>query len=261
MKIMICGKGGCGKSTVTALLAKALKKHGKKVLVIDADESNLCLHRLLGAAQPEVMMDAMGGRQGTRERLKQAADHTHDDDLFKDEMQLEDLPDECISESDGIKLLVIGKITSFGEGCACMIGGISKAVLSRLKERKDEIVLIDAEAGLEHFGRRVDSTCDLILCIVDPSFESIHMADRTVKLAEEAGVKAYFVLNKVEKELGEAVAEGFDPERIIASLPNDRELFIQSLKGEPLESTLAGLEEVVSFIENFRKPLTLNVRM
>jgi len=112
--------------------------------------SNLCLHRFLGAAQPEIMMDAMGGREGTRERLQQAADRPHDDDLFKDEMRVEDLHVECIAQSGGIKLLVVGKITSFGEGCACMIGGISKAVLSRLREGKDEIVLIDAEAGLEH---------------------------------------------------------------------------------------------------------------
>ena len=261
MKIMICGKGGCGKSTVTALLAKTLERQGKNVLVVDADESNLCLHRLLGIAQPEIMMDAMGGRQGTRERLKQAADHTHEDELFKDEILIDDLPEQCITEAGGIKLLVIGKITSFGEGCACMIGGISKAVLSRLKERKDEIVLIDAEAGLEHFGRRVDSTCDLILCIVDPSFESIHMAQRTTNLADEAGVQAHFVLNKVEKELVETVAAEFDQGKIIASLPMNRELFMKSLKGEALDSPLPELEAVCSFIDNFRKPLTLNVKM
>ncbi len=64
MKLMICGKGGCGKSTITILLARALAETGKKVLVVDADESNLCLHRLLGAHQPEIMMDAMGGTTG-----------------------------------------------------------------------------------------------------------------------------------------------------------------------------------------------------
>ncbi len=58
---MICGKGGCGKSTLTVLLARALAGTGEKVLVADADESNLCLHRFLGARQPEIMMDAMGG--------------------------------------------------------------------------------------------------------------------------------------------------------------------------------------------------------
>jgi CO dehydrogenase maturation factor len=176
-------------------------------------------------------------------------------------MLTDDLPDTCITEKNGIKLLVIGKISSFGEGCACMIGGISKAVLSRLKEKKNEIVLIDAEAGLEHFGRRVDSTCDLILGIVDPCFESIHMAQRTVQLADEAGVQAYFVINKVEKELSEAVAAELVQEKVIASLPLDRKLFIQNLKGEPLDSSLPALEVVCSFIENFRKPLTLNVRM
>ena len=64
MKIMICGKGGSGKSTITVLLAKALNKNGKKVVVVDTDESNLCLNRLLGVPAPEVLMDLMGGRKG-----------------------------------------------------------------------------------------------------------------------------------------------------------------------------------------------------
>jgi CO dehydrogenase maturation factor len=261
MKVMISGKGGCGKSTITTLLARALTRKGKKVLVVDADESNLCLHRLLGAEQPEIMMDAMGGRQGSRERLKQAANHHHQDEFFKESMTIGDLPGNCLTEVDGIKLLVVGKIKSFGEGCACMIGGISRAVLSRLHEEKDEIVLIDAEAGLEHFGRRIDGSCDLILAIIDPSYESIQMADRTRKIAEAAGVQAYFILNKVDDLSRQAMVDNLDGKRIIASLPKSDDLFLQNLKGEPLQGDYAPITDVCNFVIAYRQPVKLTLSL
>jgi len=261
MKIMICGKGGCGKSTLTILLARALTGTGRKVLVVDADESNLCLHRLLGAHQPEIMMDAMGGRKGTREKLKQAADHQHEDDFFKKVMTFDNLPIECQAEANGIKLLVVGKIKEFGEGCACMIGGISRTVLSRLQEKDNEIVLIDAEAGLEHFGRQVDKSCDLVICIVDPNYESIQMAGRARQIAEGAGIQTYYILNKVDDDVREAMTEGLDPQRIIAAIPRNNEIFLQNLKGQPLTASMPQIEAACNFINSYRKPLSLNMKL
>jgi CO dehydrogenase maturation factor len=261
MKFMICGKGGCGKSTITILLARALAGTGKKVLVVDADESNLCLHRLLGAHQPEIMMDAMGGRTGTREKLKQASDHQHEDYFFKQVMTFDNLPAECLAEVDGIKLLVVGKIKEFGEGCACMIGGISRAVLSRLQEKDNEIVLVDAEAGLEHFGRQIDKNCDMVICIVDPNYESIQMAGRARQIAGGAGVQTCFILNKVDDDVREVMAEGLDPKRIIAEIPNSSEIFLQNLKGQPLTAVMPQIEAACNFINNYRKPLSLTMKL
>ncbi len=261
MKCMICGKGGSGKSTITVLLARALMATGKKVLVVDSDESNLCLPLLLGMNQPTVMMDAMGGRPGTKEKLRQAADHHHEDDFFKPAMTFDDLPADCVSEADGIRLLVIGKIRGFGEGCACMIGGVAKAVLARLHEQEDEFVLVDAEAGLEHFGRQVDKNCDLVVCVVDPSFESVQMADRARKIAGSAGVETFFILNKVDDEIRETMTRSIDTARIIASIPRSGDIFAQGLNGLPLNVALPEIDAARAFISSYHKPLSLNMKI
>ncbi len=142
-----------------------------------------------------------------------------------------------------------------------MIGGISKAVLSRLHEAKDEIVLIDAEAGLEHFGRQVDRACDMALCVIDPSYESIQMAGRARQIAEGAGVQTYFILNKVDDDVREVMAEGLNPERIIGAIPRSDTLFIQSLKGQPLSVDMAQVDKACTFLLNYKKPLTLGMKL
>lgn len=254
MKVMLCGKGGSGKSTITALLARALKNAGKSVLVVDADESNLCLHRLLGAQMPEVLLETMGGRKGAKEKLQPSFPHHADPPFFKDPLTLADLPASCLAEVDGIKLLVIGKIREFGEGCACMLGSISRAVLSRLRESEGAIVLIDAEAGLEHFGRRVDASCDIVLAVVDPSFESIAMAERIRQLAEAAGIEAYFVLNRVDEALRTEMLPRLDAARVIAAVPRSASIFQDSLHGRPLRQGLEEMGAVCRFLEAYSSP-------
>ena len=118
-----------------------------------------------------------------------------------------------------------------------------------------------AEAGLEHFGRQVDKSCDLVICIVDPSYESIRMADRTRQIAEGAGVQTYFMLNKVDDDIREAMTDGLDQKRIIASIPSDKEIFVQSLKGQPLTAGIPQIEAACEFISGYRKPLSLNVKL
>jgi CO dehydrogenase maturation factor len=230
-------------------------------LVIDADESNLCLHRLLGARLPEVLMDAMGGRKGVKEQLNPTFPGRLDDVLLKASLTFADLPPACLADADGVKLLIVGKIAEYGEGCACMIGSISKAILTRLRESAEEIVLIDAEAGLEHFGRRIDAGCDLVLNIIDPSYESVTMADRIRHLADGAGVQAYCILNKVDETLREALVTRLDPERLVAVIPRDDQLFLNGLRGEPLSAEIAEIDEVCRFIESYRKPVSLTLSM
>ena len=251
MKVMICGKGGSGKSTVTVLLARALRAAGKSVLVVDADESNLCLHRLLGASLPAAVMESMGGRQGAKQQLQPSL--PPQEALLADPLTIASLPSACLAEADGVKLLVVGKIQAYGEGCACMVGSISKNILSRLREGEREVVLVDAEAGLEHFGRRIDAFCDLVLAVVDPSYESLAMAGRIADLAREAGLETFTVLNKVEAELEATMREALAGQRIVATITRSQAMFVDSLHGRRLsgEADLAGL---CRLLEHYRRP-------
>ena len=259
MKIVICGKGGSGKSTLTTLLARALHDNGKTVLVVDADESNLCLHRLLGAHLPNILMDAMGGRKGVKEQLNPPQPAGPEEVLLKDTMTLADIPPACLADADGVKLLVVGKIRTFGEGCACMIGNISKAILTRLRETGDEVVLIDAEAGLEHFGRRVDAGCNLILCVVDPTFESFTLAESVQRMAAAAGMQVVYVLNKVDETVRPAMIQRLDSRQVIAAIPNDKLLFTQSLNGDPLAADIPEIQKICRFLDTFEKPASFVV--
>ena len=259
MKILICGKGGSGKSTITTLLARALNEAGKTVLVVDADESNLCLHRLLGARLPQILMDAMGGRKGVKEQLAPSLPACKEAALLKDPMSLADIPLDCLADAGGVKLLVVGKIRSFGEGCACMIGNISKTILNRLQEKENEIVLIDAEAGLEHFGRRVNAGCDLILCVVDPTFESTALADAVRQMADSAGIQVAYILNKVDDAVRDVMVAKLDSKPVLAAIPKNERLFMQSLNGEALTTEIEEVQAIRQFIDAFKKPVSLAV--
>lgn len=256
MKVMVCGKGGSGKSTVTVLLARALRAMRKTVLVVDADESNLCLHRLLGAPLPEVVMEAMGGRSGVRQQLQPT--FSAEEALLAESLTIDSLPASCLAEVDGIKLLVVGKIRAYGEGCACLVGSISKTILSRLRETDDEIILLDAEAGLEHFGRRIDALCDLVLAVIDPSYESIAMADRITHLAAEAGLETFYVLNKVEPALRDAMSATLEAERIVATVPRSEGIFADSLHGRKIGGGQDALGELCRLLHGYKraKPAT-----
>lgn len=252
MKVMLCGKGGSGKSTVTVLLARALRNFGKNVLVVDADESNLCLHRLLGAPLPEVVLEAMGGRQGAKRQLQPT--FPGDEALLADPLTIASLPASCLAEADGVKLLVVGKIRAYGEGCACMVGSLSKNILSRLREEDHEVVLVDAEAGLEHFGRRIDAFCDLVLAVVDPSYESIAMAGRIAALAAEAGLETFYLLNKVEPAYEASLRAALDEQRVIAKIPRSQAMFQDSLHGRRLGDDGVDLSALCGFLDRYRRP-------
>ena len=251
MKISICGKGGSGKSVLTVLMARVLASRGYQVIVLDTDESNLGLHRMLGSqATSDSIMTALGGKSAFKEKLRSAfskqAEETEIAIFSKSAVGLSDLPLDCIAQIEGIRVLSIGKIERPLEGCACPMGVLARDLVTKFTLADKEILLIDTEAGVEHFGRGVESSVDVILTVVEPSFESILLAEKINNLASELRIKAMTILNKTDAE-SENMLRAQLKERggcVAGSLDYDQEVFHACLSGNPVRSTSA--EERIS---------------
>lgn len=245
-KIAIAGKGGSGKSTVAALLARSLRDRGYRVLVVDSDESNPGLYRTLGFDErPEALLELVGGKKKVFDAFSDSAGPSTSV-LTQEEVRTSDLPPGYILEQDKIKLVSIGKILQSLEGCACPMGALSREFLGRLTLDEDEIAVIDMEAGVEHFGRGVETSVDTVLAVTEPSFDSLELAEKISTLAKEVGMESVWaVLNKVPSE---EVASKLTTELkrrnvpVIGSIAYDPEAFEAGLEGRPVGDGLAKRE-------------------
>jgi CO dehydrogenase maturation factor len=232
-KISVCGKGGSGKSTLVGLLAKAAQDKGLTTLVVDSDESNSGLFRLLGFEKPPIpLMTLVGGKEGIKEKMNQPSL------LSESELTLEQIPYPYVNQKNGLRLLSIGKIHQALEGCACPMGVLSREFLKKLQLGPNEIAIVDMEAGIEHFGRGIDNSIDVVLVVVEPSFESIALAEKIKDLASGIKKKLWAVVNKISSE--NLIAEintklqksGMET---IGAISYDASLFFSGLKGDTLE--------------------------
>ena len=245
MIIMLCGKGGCGKSTVTALLAKELVKQGKRVLVIDSDESNFGLHKQLGAALPPDYYMFWGGKRNVTRTINERGY------LYPHDLTFDTLPRDYVSEANGVKLMCVGKIHDADEGCACPIGVLSKEMLDHLIINEDEVVLVDSEAGVEHFGRGVDDRADIILMVADPSYESVQLSSKIYDMAKSINKKYFIVLNKTDDEKEAMMREAIEHSELIAgAVPQNNDVLMAGLKGEQIPDTDASavMSDILTYI-------------
>ncbi len=194
-KIAICGKGGTGKSTVLALLANALDEEGKAVLVVDTDESNPGLYRMFGFdKKPKPLMALLS-------RFSFDEPKPNTEWLMREEIAIQDIPSEYILDSAGLKFLMVGKIEDPFQGCACTMADVVRDFMGKLVLGENEIVLLDMEAGIESFGRGVERNVDTVLVVVEPSFESLALAEKISYLADGIGVnRVNAILNKVSSD-------------------------------------------------------------
>ena len=245
MKLVVCGKGGSGKSTVAALIARELARRGR-VLVVDTDESNFGLYQHLGFEQPKDFMLYLGGKAKLKEILFRTKGRPEADIL--EEFTLDDLPKGFFVGDEHLKLVAIGKIHEFGEGCACPMNVLAAEFLRKLRLRGHEFVVVDTDAGIEHFGRGVEASCDAVLVVVDPSYESVMLSKKIAGICESVDKEVFFLLNKIDEDSKELL-ELMDGSKVVGVLPFKRELFRACLRGEPLPE----IEEIPSVVDALLK--------
>jgi CO dehydrogenase maturation factor len=253
MKILICGKGGSGKSTTVALIAKNLTTQGYRVLVVDADESNYGLNQQLGLKEPKELMDQIGGKKALMDKMLIARSGGEKTPIFTEDVSIDGIPHDCLSKKDNLYLLQIGKVKHFAEGCACPMGGLSKDFLKHLKLGSKDIALIDTEAGVEHIGRGVAGEVDLVLAVLDPSYESIKLSKKISDMVKESGKPVYFILNKVDDALAKKMATAVGKAKVIATIPFNTAVQETGLSGEPLDIILPCIATITDFVIKSQK--------
>jgi CO dehydrogenase maturation factor len=230
MKISVCGKGGSGKSTVVALLANEARARGYHVLVVDSDESNSGLFRMLGFDHPPVpLMELVGGKTSLKQKMGQPSV------LGEARIAAAQIPEPYLLQRDGLMLVSIGKILQSLEGCACPMGVLSREFLKKLALQEDELAIVDMEAGVEHFGRGVDTSIDSILIVVEPPLESVNMGQKIHDLASGIGIKnVWAIMNKVPSiEMATRLKSELEKRHIevVGGIYYDADIFSSSLDG------------------------------
>lgn len=195
MKLAVSGKGGVGKTSFVATLAHVFSKRGQSVLAIDADpDANLS--SALGFPSANDVIPVCEMKELINERTGSSEENYGK--FFKLNPTVSDLPDKLALEHDGIKLITLGAIKHGGGGCACPENVFLKSLLTHIILRRDEVVLVDLEAGIEHLGRATVNAVDALLVVLEPGMRSVQTHSEVVKLANEIGIKTIFaILNKV----------------------------------------------------------------
>jgi CO dehydrogenase maturation factor len=230
MKIAVSGKGGVGKTTFAALLIKTLCEKGKRVLAIDADpDANLAV--ALGMPRPESIVPISEMKDLIQERT--GAELGSVGAYFKLNPKVDDLPETCSVEVDGIKFMRLGGVKKGGGGCICPSSTLLRVLVSHILLARDEAVVMDMEAGIEHLARGTASAVDKLVVVVEPGRRSVETAHHIKKLAGEIGLKRVFLLgNKIRNQEDRAFLEeyvtGFE---WLGFLPYDDEIIKCDLKG------------------------------
>lgn len=213
MKIAVSGKGGVGKSTLSAAIALTLAKRGERVLALDADpDANLA--SALGmkdSLQKEILpiskqIELIEERTGTtiNEYGK----------VFKLNPTVNDVAEKFAVNQNGVDLLVLGAVKTGGGGCACPESTFIKALVNDLVLYKKENLIMDMEAGIEHLGRATSSGVDVMVIVAEPGKRSIDCAKTVLRMAREIGIRKFIVV-------GNKITSKEDEEYLKSALPGE----------------------------------------
>jgi CO dehydrogenase maturation factor len=232
MKIAVSGKGGVGKSTLSAALALLLAERGEKVVAVDADpDANLAASLGVSVSRQKEIIpiseQAALIEERTGAKVKQYGQ------IFKLNPEVSDITEKFALEEKGVQLLVLGAVEKGGAGCACPENVLLKALIADLILYKNEHLILDMEAGVEHLGRSTTRGVDVMLIVVEPGMRSIDCAEKVINMGRDIGLKHFKVIgNKVvNKRDEEFIQECFPDIEIVGMIPYSEEFRTLDQKG------------------------------
>jgi len=257
MKIAISGKGGVGKTLLSAMLSKIFAESGYSVIAIDADpDANLAATLGFSKADQIIPISEMGDliEERTGARPGQNAPY------FKLNPKVDDIPEKYAMKQNGIRLMRMGRIKRGGSGCYCPESALLKTLLAHLLVARNEVVILDMEAGIEHLGRGTAGAVDRLIVVVEPGRRSIETAISIKELAGELGLQNLAVVgNKIrsqsDKDFLMASLPGFE---FIGFIPYDQAVVDADLAGlSPLDSS----QQVINAIRDIYQVLLSQVKV
>jgi CO dehydrogenase maturation factor len=247
MKLAISGKGGVGKTTFASLLIKTLSNEGKRVIAIDADpDANLAA--ALGIPNPESITPISNMKELIEERTGAKVGSVGS--FFKLNPKVDDLPEKLSVEVDHIKFMRLGGVNRGGGGCICPESTLLKALVMHILLARNEVVVMDMEAGIEHLGRGTASATDKLIVVVEPGRRSVETALNVKRLAAEIGLTSIFLVGnkirgKADREFLQKYVIGFE---WLGFLPYDEQIIEADLSGESPYDRDTQAKEVVKNI-------------
>ena len=200
MKIALTGKGGVGKTTISASLSRYFADQGYNVLTVDADpDANLGL----ALGMTEEMIASIVPISEMRDLVEErtAAETGSFGSMFRMNPEVADIPERYAKEFNGVKLLTMGTVDTGGSGCVCPEHVLLKMLMSHLVLYQKDVVLMDMEAGIEHLGRGTAGAVDAFIVVVEPGVRSIQTFHKVKSMAMDIGVKQVYVIgNKIRND-------------------------------------------------------------
>ena len=244
MKLAITGKGGVGKTTLSSTLARLYADEGRTVLAADVDpDANLGL--ALGLTQEQV--DELVPISKMRTLVEDRTGANAANKFFKLNPYVADIPDTFSKDINGVKLLVMGTVDVGGSGCVCPEHVMLKSILSALTYRKNDVVIMDMEAGLEHLGRGTAANMDQFIVVLEPGARSVQTYRNVKRLASDLGVKKVRVVaNKLrDAQDEEFIRQSIPAEDLLGFIHFNPEIMDADRQGlSPYDCSPSAIEEI-----------------